>query len=60
MVAGLGRRRDPFWDDGRGARRHNLRLRLEGSLAFAIAVVACGLTAAMWLRELLPVVGIRI
>jgi hypothetical protein len=59
MVAGLGRR-DPFWDDGRGARRRQLRLRLEGVVAFLLALAACGLTAAMWLRELLPVVGIRI
>jgi hypothetical protein len=59
MVAGLGRR-DPFWDDGRGARRRQLRLRLEGVIALALAIGACGLTAAMWLRELLPVVGIRI
>ena len=54
MVAGLGRRRDPFWDDGRGARRHNLRLRLEGQLAFAIAIVACGLTLYAWLGALRP------
>ena len=59
MVAGLGRR-DPFWDDGRGARRRQLRLRVEGVIALALALGACGLTAAMWLRELLPVVGIRI
>jgi hypothetical protein len=59
MVAGLGRR-DPFWDDGRGARRRQLRLRLEGVVAFLLALAACGLTAAMWLRELLPVVGIQI
>jgi hypothetical protein len=59
MVAGLFRR-DPFWDDGRGARRRHLRLRLEGILAFALALGACGLTAAMWLREILPAVGIRI
>jgi hypothetical protein len=59
MVAGLGRR-DPFWDDGRGARRRQLRLRLEGVVALVLAIGACGLTAAMWLRELLPVVGIRI
>jgi len=59
MVARLGRR-DPFWDDGKGARRHQLRLRIQGLIAFALALGACGLTAAMWLRELLPVVGIRI
>jgi hypothetical protein len=29
-------------------------------IAFALAMGACGLTAAMWLRQLLPVVGIRI
>jgi len=59
MVAGLGRR-DPFWDDGRGARRRHLVKRLQGDVAFSMAIVACGLTAAMWLRELLPVVGIRL
>jgi hypothetical protein len=59
MVAGLGRR-DPFWDDGRGARRRHQVKRLQGDVAFSMAIVACGLTAAMWLRELLPVVGIRI
>jgi hypothetical protein len=59
MIARLGRR-DPYWDDGKGARRRQLRLRIEGFLALAIALTACGLTAAMWLRELLPVVGIRI
>ena len=59
MIARLGRR-DPFWDDGKGARRRQLRLRVEGFLALALAVSACGLTAAMWLRQILPVVGIRI
>ena len=59
MVARLGRR-DPVWDDGKGARRRQFRLRLEGFLAFALAISACGLTFAMWLRQLLPVVGIRI
>ena len=59
MIARLGRR-DPFWDDGKGARRRQLRLRLEGLLAIALAIAACGLTAAMWLRQILPVVGIQI
>jgi hypothetical protein len=59
MIARLGRR-DPYWDDGKGARRRQLRLRVEGFLALALALAACGLTAAMWLRQLLPVVGIRI
>ena len=47
-------RRDPFWDDGRGARRTQRRLRLEGFVALAIAIVACGVTAALWLRTLSP------
>ena len=59
MIARLGRR-DPFWDDGKGARRRQLRLRVEGLLAIALSIAACGLTAAMWLRQILPVVGIQI
>jgi hypothetical protein len=59
MIARLGRR-DPYWDDGKGARRRQLRLRIEGFLALALALAACGLTAAMWARQLLPVVGIHI
>ena len=59
MIVRLGRR-DPYWDDGKGARRRNVRLRLEGMVAFAMALAACGLTAAMWLRQVLPVVGIQI
>jgi hypothetical protein len=59
MIARLGRR-DPYWDDGKGARRRQLRLRIEGFLALALALAACGLTAAMWLRQVLPVVGIHI
>ena len=59
MIARFGRR-DPYWDDGKGARRRNVRLRLEGMMALALAITACGLTAAMWLRQLLPVVGIQI
>lgn len=55
MIARLGRRRDPFWDDGRGARRRQLRLRLEGQAAFAVAIVACGLTAYAWIQTLRPV-----
>ena len=47
-------RRDPFWDDGKGARRTQRRLRLEGFVALAIAIVACGVTAALWLRTLSP------
>ncbi|MEO8572258.1 MAG: hypothetical protein ABI553_11255 [Chloroflexota bacterium] len=48
------RARDPFWDDGAGARHAQRRRRVEGALAFTIAVAACGLTAAMWLKMLAP------
>jgi hypothetical protein len=44
--------RDPF--EGSGAHRKHLRLRIEGGLAFALAIGACGLAAAMWFRALLP------
>ena len=59
MIARIGRR-DPFWDDGKGARRHRLRLRIEGVIALALAIAACGLTAAMWLRQILTAVGIQV
>lgn len=52
MIGHIGRPRDPF--EGRGARRHHLRLRVEGFIALALAIVACGLTAALWLRTLAP------
>jgi hypothetical protein len=45
--------RDPF--EGSGARRKNMRLRIEGWVAIALAIGACGLVAAMWFRTLLPV-----
>ena len=60
MIARLGRR-DPYWDDGKGARRRNLRVRIESVLAVSLALAACGLTAAMWLRQVvLPLFGVRI
>lgn len=43
---------DPF--EGLGARRTNLRLRIEGLLALGMAIGACGLTMAVWLRLLAP------
>ena len=49
-LAGAG---DPF--EGRGARRRRLRLRIEGLLALGMAIVACGLTAAVWIQALAPV-----
>jgi len=44
--------RDPF--EGSGAYRKHVRLRVEGMTAFALAIGACGLTAALWFRTLLP------
>jgi hypothetical protein len=43
---------DPF--EGSGAYRKNVRLRIEGVVAVALAIGACGLVAAMWFRTLLP------
>lgn len=52
-------RRDPFWDlEGVGARRTRRRRRAVGMLAFAVAVAACGLTTAAWLRMLAPALGL--
>lgn len=45
--------RDPF--EGKGARRTHFRVRVEGIIALSLAIGACGLTAAMWLRMLPPV-----
>ncbi len=59
MATRFGRGRDPFWDDGQGARRRNLVQRTEARLALVLAIVACGLTTAMWLRQfILPLAGI--
>jgi hypothetical protein len=48
------RRHDPFWEEGKGARRTQRRVQVEGLLALAMAIVACGVTAAVWLRLLAP------
>lgn len=53
----LRRGRDPFWDDGVGARRSRTRRRWVSIAAFAIAIVATGLTAALWILELVPAAG---
>jgi hypothetical protein len=53
----IGRARipsDPF--EGRGAYRQRLRLRIEGAIALALAIGACGITAAMWFRTLSPAI----
>jgi hypothetical protein len=50
------RAHDPWWDlEGRGAKRSRIRHKIVADFAFAMAIVACGLTAAAWLRILLPV-----
>jgi hypothetical protein len=50
--------RDPFWDmDGHGVKRDRKRGRVMGLVALAIAIAAVGLSAAVWLRELAPVIG---
>jgi hypothetical protein len=47
--------RDPWWgDEGSGAKRTRRRVKAEGLLAIALAIGACGLIAAMWLRTLAP------
>jgi hypothetical protein len=51
------RRRDPFWDDGVGARQTRDRQRIEALIAFALAISACGLTTAVWLRTLASSIG---
>ncbi len=52
------RAHDPWWDlEGRSARRSRIRHRITADVAFALAVVACGLTAASWLRILVPVLS---
>ena len=51
-MTGLLAPSDPF--EGRGARRKALRLRIEGLLALGMAIVACGLTAAVWFSFLSP------
>ena len=55
MVARLRRGADPFWDlDGAGVKRARVRRRIVGAIAFAISIVASGLTAAVWVQTLAP------
>lgn len=51
------RSRDPFWDDGVGARRARTRRRRISRVALAIAIVAVGLTAAVWILAFDPTVS---
>ena len=52
----IGRRhRDPWWgDEGKGAKRTRRRTQVESMIALALAIGACGLAAAVWLRQLAP------
>lgn len=55
-MIGLAGSRDPF--EGRSAQRRQLRLRVEGILALGMAIVACGLTAAVWIHKLAPMASL--
>ena len=55
MTGRLRGRDDPF--EGRGAIRTRRRQRAKSLAALGLAVVAVGLTAAAWLRLLLPFVS---
>ena len=46
--------RDPY--EGSSAYRRRMRVRIEGLIALALAIWACGLTAAMWIRTLSPLI----
>ena len=44
---------DPFWDlDGNGVKRERRRDRILGRTALAAAIVAVGLTALAWVRQI--------
>jgi hypothetical protein len=46
--------RDPY--EGSSAYRRRMRVRIEGLIALILAIWACGLTAAMWIRTLSPLI----
>jgi hypothetical protein len=51
------RARDPWWgQEGVGAKRTRRRAQIEAILALALAIAACGLSAAVWLRQLAPLI----
>lgn len=47
-------RRDPF--EGTGAYRRRLRQQAEGLVALVLAIIACGLAAALWIRTITPLI----
>jgi hypothetical protein len=55
MTERLPGHNDPF--EGRGAIRTRRRQRAKGTVALGLAVIAIALTAAAWLRLLLPAVS---
>jgi hypothetical protein len=59
QLLGSASRSDPWWDlDGKGVKRERIRRRIVGGLAFALAIAACGITAAQWIREVAPLLGV--
>ena len=54
VVLARGLRRDPF--EGTGAYRRRIRLQFEGLVALAMAIVACGVAAALWIRTISPLI----
>ena len=47
--------RDPWWgDEGKSAKRTRRRVQVESLFAIAMAIVACGMVAAVWMRALAP------
>ncbi len=49
------RGRDPWWgDEGVRAKRTRRRVQAESLLAVGLAITACGLVGALWLRILAP------
>ena len=52
MMRRLREPRDPF--EGKAERRRRVRVEAEEIIALALAIIACGLTAAVWLRTLAP------
>ena len=57
-MARLRAARDPFWDmDGHGVKHDRKRGRIMGVAALAMSIGAVGLTIAVWLQALAPVLG---
>lgn len=50
MTARRGLPRDPF--EGQGALRLQRRLRIKGLIALGMSIGSCGLTAAVWIKQL--------